>query len=186
MRVSYNYVSKFKTVRGKGARLEVGGAAPSSLNPQSPLLGPTMYDVRRIVGFLISVSKSHSLSAHLSVFSTPFPHAKHTAHKEDFRKGILVPLQQNSVSQPLHVCSKSDQSDCFFWSSYECGPIRLFVLIMFVAFRVTQAGIVNKRYVSVWSYVQKEFASSLKLRLCLSGDPEKLKFELPSGFALTV
>ena len=57
---------------------------------------------------------------------------------------------------------------------------------MFVAFRVTQAGIVNKRYVSVWSYVQKEFASSLELRLCLSGDPEKLKFELPSGFALTV
>ena len=68
MRVSYNYVSKFKTVRGKGARLEVGGAAPSSLNPQSPLLGPSMYDVRKIVGFWISVRKSYRVTRHLDFY----------------------------------------------------------------------------------------------------------------------
>ena len=90
---------------------------------------------------------SHAL--HTGARSTS--HTKHTAHKEDFRKGIFFTLQRNSLPQPLHVCSKFHQSDHFFWSSYESGPIRLFVLIIFVAFRVTQACLVNKRYVSVWS-----------------------------------
>ena len=52
--------------------------------------------------------------------------------------------------KPLQVCSKLDQLDCFFWSAYQSWPIRLFVLIKCVAFRVTQACLVNKRYVSVW------------------------------------
>ena len=50
----------------------------------------------------------------------------------------------------MFVANRTNQSDHFFWSSYESGPIRLFVLITFEAFRVTKVCLVNKRYVSVW------------------------------------
>ena len=43
-----------------------------------------------------------------------YDHNKHTAQKEDFRKEFFVTLQRNSLLQPLHVCSKSDQSDRLF------------------------------------------------------------------------
>ena len=41
-----------------------------------------------------------------------YDHTKHTAHKEDFRKGFFVTLQRNSLSQPLHVCSKQLTQKC--------------------------------------------------------------------------
>ena len=76
-------------------------------------------------------------------------HTRRTYFKSDSRKVIFVALKRNSLSlfhKPLQVWNNLNQSDCFFWSAFEIVPIRLFVLIRFGTFWVTQASFISKLY----------------------------------------
>ena len=78
------------------------------------------------------------------------PDTKDTTCKQDFRNGTFVTLNTEILLKTFSHTEHWDQSDCLLSSAYEVRPIRLFVLIILLPFRATQACLLYKQYLCVW------------------------------------
>ena len=79
--------------------------------------------------------------------------------------------------------SCAEQSDCFFWSANEIGPIRLFVLITFRTFRMTGACLLQKLYLRclVESHASKIWPTTDLVKAVDVGGDNGVDHLLPPG-----